>query len=234
MPWSAPRSCWSLQMQRKSSWAAKEQPLPVPCCLSQRQELDVVYKTQLLWCLGRLGCWLRSASSLSRFQIPAELAGSRVASSLLLKQKADFLLISMEEPFTSGKQHLLLHPITPFPSLGEVRPLCRGITGISMVTDPDVRGVGSSTRDSDFIVPLKLHRAGTWSGDLLNPPQAPDPDEAVPMSQDQQPLPCPRCSLCPARSPGSFQTSRGFLVCSLAHIPVPLPILLMICHVGGN
>jgi len=118
-------------------------------------------------CGGTLGCWLGSAPSSSGFKPQPALgkfAWSGVASPVLLKQKADFLLILKEEPFTSREQHLLLHSTAPF-------PLRCSITGIPMVTDRDVTGVGSSTRDSDFIVPLKLGRAGARSGELPKPPE---------------------------------------------------------------
>lgn len=63
-----------------------------------------------------------------------------------------------------------------------------------MATDLDVAGVGSSAQDSDFIVPRALQG---WDSVRRSPqtPQAPGSDEAVPMSQGWQPLPCPRHSL---------------------------------------
>lgn len=82
----------------------------------------------------------------------------------------------------------------PFPFPSEVRALHCSITGISMATDLDVAGVGNTARDSDFIVPRALQG---WDSVRRSPqtPQAPGPDEAVPMSQGWQPLPCPRRSL---------------------------------------
>lgn len=74
VPWTAPCSRWSLQTQRESSWAAREQPLPVPRCPSQRQEPDVVYKTKLLWCSpGEAGMLARVCPFLERIPSPSLL-----------------------------------------------------------------------------------------------------------------------------------------------------------------
>lgn len=155
---------------------------------------------------GKLGCWLGSAPSSSGFQTPAclsQVVRSGVVSLLLLKQKAEFLLISMGEPFISREQHLLLHPTAASPSRGEVRALRCSITGVSMATDPVVTRVGNSDRDSDFIVPPKLGRAGTRWGDLPKPRLL-----TMPMSQGRQPQPL---GISARRgSPAALQTSRGF------------------------
>lgn len=86
-------------------------------CSSQRQELDAVYKSELLVVVMLLlswGCWLWSVLPSSRLlpqPASAKLAGSGVAGPLLLKQRAEFLPISMEEPFISGSSTCCFSPL---------------------------------------------------------------------------------------------------------------------------
>lgn len=80
-------------------------------CLQNQTPVVLAWRS---WDVG-LGLPLPRADSKAQPAL-AKLAGSRVVSPLLLRQKAEFLLILMEKPFTPGEQHLLLHPTTPFPS----------------------------------------------------------------------------------------------------------------------
>lgn len=122
--------------------------------------------------LEKLGCWLGSAPSSSRFQSPAclsQVGREQGSQSPPTEAKSRISPDFDGQAVYSRRAALAASPNHPFFLPGEVRALRCSITGISMATDLDITGVGNSTRDSDFIVPLKLCRAGTRSGDLPKP-----------------------------------------------------------------
>lgn len=169
MPWAAPHSHWCLR--RESTWAAGEQPLLVLCaCVPPLKGRSLTLFTKPNSCgthLGKLGCWLWSAPFSSRFQTPPCLSQVGwewgIAGPLLLKQKAEFLPILMEELFISGEQH---SPLFPSPVRSEpcivASPAFPWLQTLTLQAWAILRGTVISLY-------LELCRAGTLSGDLPKP-----------------------------------------------------------------
>lgn len=129
-------------------------------CSSQRQELDAVYKSELLVVVILLlswGCWLWSVLPSSRLLTPACLSQAgreRSSQSPPAEAKSRISADFHGRAVYFWEQHLLLHSSARFPPRWGQGSRC-SITGVAMGTDRDVTGVGRSGRDSDLIVPLQ-------------------------------------------------------------------------------